>query len=457
MNIDDFVKQLNSVINSGPVTTNVSAPVLTNTIHNEPVSNGASNAVKVDKKLKIMIVSTHINQVNAYSKNVYNIINQLSACPWLSVVHFASQKVVGGDIGRKYPINVKVIDATALEKQKNTGFAFAELPGIINSEKPDVLLIYNDIAIVCGYIEEIRKAIESRFFRIWAYVNLVYKTPTQNMIDILNRDVERVFCYTKGWKEQLKLSGITRPVDVMNNGINATIIRQIPRDLARQTLGLPKDAFLFTSFNRNIPRKRLDILIMSFVKLIARFPMKSLFLLIVADKGDKGGFQLFEIFARELKLAGLSADGFGNRLLLAASNAAYKDEDINMLYNCGNVGISCAEGDGFGLCSFEQMYLGIPQIVPNITGYSEYCNESNSMMITPKLRYYLPSAYHPTGGEAQMLDPEDVAKAMERYAFDEDLCKLHGKLAKEKVSEYTWSKCCSTLIKRLQAVLEDDD
>jgi glycosyltransferase involved in cell wall biosynthesis len=103
------------------------------------------------------------------------------------------------------------------------------------------------------------------------------------------------------------------------------------------------------------------------------------------------------------------------------------------------------------------MYLGIPQIVPNSNGYSEYCNENNAVMVIPKIRCYIPSAYNPVTGEAQMVDPEDISKAMEQYAFNEDLCKLHGKLAKEKVSEYTWTKCCSTFIKRLQALLDEDD
>ena len=337
------------------------------------------------------------------------------------------------------------------------GFAFSELPGVITSEKPDIVFIYNDLSVICGYIEEIRKAIQNRFFGLWAYVDSNYKSQPQPLIDILNRDVERIFCFTKFWKEEIKSQGITRPVDVMNHGINTQMVRPIPKDLARQSLGLPKDVFLFSSMNRNTPRKRLDLLVMSFVKLIVRFPVKPIFMLVVADKGDKGGYQLFEIFSRELKLAGATTDTFGNRLLITSSNTCYKDDDINLLYNCADVGVSCAEGEGWGLCSFEQMSVGIPQIVPEIGGYTEYCNNNNSIMVKPKMRYYIPQVHNTVTGEAQIVDTEDVAKAMERYVFDEDLRKLHGKLAKEKISEYTWDRCCSTLIKRLKALQEEDD
>ena len=75
-------------------------------------------------------------------------------------------------------------------------------------------------------------------------------------------------------------------------------------------------------------------------------------------------------------------------------------------------------------------------------------------MIMPSIRYYIPQSYNTVIGEAELVDSEDVAKAMEKYAFDENLRKLHGKLAKEKVKEYTWDKCCEILIKRL-STLED--
>ena len=456
MNIDDFVKQLNSVINSSvpepSPTVFSSVPPSTNT-----VAGPANVSETGGKKIKVLIVSTHINQVNGYSKVTFNILQQLAAQPWISLVHFGTQKLANGDLGRKYPTGVKVIDGTAMEKQKMAGFAFSELPGVITSEKPDIVFIYNDLSVICGYIEEIRKAIQNRFFGLWAYVDSNYKSQPQPLIDILNRDVERIFCFTKFWKEEIKSQGITRPVDVMNHGINTQMVRPIPKDLARQTLGLPKDVFLFSSINRNMPRKRLDILVMSFVKLIVRFPVKPIFMLVVADKGDKGGYQLFEIFSRELKLAGATTDTFGNRLLITSSNTCYKDDDINLLYNCADVGVSCAEGEGWGLCSFEQMSIGIPQIVPEIGGYTEYCNNNNSIMVKPKMRYYIPQVHNTVTGEAQIVDTEDVAKAMERYVFDEDLRKLHGKLAKEKISEYTWDRCCSTLIKRLKALQEEDD
>jgi hypothetical protein len=444
--VSSFVKELNEIINQ---------PIMP-----EPVANASVQPIvqpiSSEKKVKVLLVSTHVNQVNGYSKVMYHIIKQLTQ-PWIQLVHFATQKLSGADIGRPYPKNVKVIDATALDKEKQPGFALSELPNTILSEKPDVVFIYNDLSVICAYIEEIRKVISRRTFKIWAYVDMTYAAPPQGTIDILNRDVERIFCFTKSWKDSIISQGITRPVDVMNHGVDSTMFRSIPKELARQTLGLPKDIFLFTSLNRNIPRKRLDVLVMSFVTLIVRFPTKPIFLLLVADKGDRGGFQLFDIFARELKHHNATVDMFGNRLMLTSKDTCFRDEDINMLYNCADVGISCAEGEGFGLCTFEQMSVGVPQIVPEINGYTEYCTSDNSLLVKPSIRYYIPQVYHSVPGEAQMVDPNEVAKTMERYVFDEALRKQHGKLGKEKASSYTWEKCVAIMIKRLRALQEEED
>lgn len=446
--LDSFVDELNAIIK--PVTEKPvpeSEPSLLSQVNTQP---------SVEKKIKIVIVSTHINQTNSNSKITYYIIKQLATQPSIQIVHYATHKLDQFDSGRVYPAGVKTIDATALEKEKQMGFGFSELSTTIHAEKPDIVFIMNDISIICSYIESFRKSFTTRSFKIWTYVDIVYTAPPQGIIDVLNRDVERIFCTTKTWKDTLKLHGITRPVDVMNHGVDVSMFRSIPKELARQTLGLPKDIFLFSSFNRNIPRKRLDLIIISFVNLIVSYPAKPIFLLMLADNGDSGGFEIFDIFARELKIRNAPLELFGNRLNLTKKPSGFRDEDINMLYNSADVGISCAEGEGFGLCSFEQMAIGVPQIVPEINGYTEYCTAENSQLIKPFFRNYIPQCYHTIPGEAHIIDPVSVVKSMERYLFDENLRKQHGKAAKEKVLSYSWEKCTAILRKRLQQLEEDD-
>jgi glycosyltransferase involved in cell wall biosynthesis len=231
----------------------------------------------------------------------------------------------------------------------------------------------------------------------------------------------------------------------------------VPKELARKQLQLPSDIFIFMNLNRNQPRKRYDILIIAFVELIVKYPTRPLYLLCICDKGEKGGWSLFELFQRELKMRGVSLELYGNRLILTSQNMAFRDEEINLFYNSADVGISTTEGEGWGLCQFEQMGVGVPQIVPDIGGFKEFCTPENSVLVKPTVRYYLPNGFCPVGGEAQACSPHDICLAMEEYVLNSDKRAEHGKKARETVLEYTWPKACESLVKRLHRVLDDDE
>ena len=222
-------------------------------------------------------------------------------------------------------------------------------------------------------------------------------------------------------------------------------------------MNIPNEAFLIMSLNRNQPRKRYDLLIMAFVELIVKYPTKPIFLLCICDKGDKGGWWVFELFQRELKLRGVSVETFGTRLMLSSSDMTFRDEDINLFYNAADVGISSADGEGFGLCNFEQMGVGIPQVVPDIGGFKEFCLPENSVLVKPKNRYYLPTAFSPVGGEAHACDPHDLCIGIEEYLLNTEKREAHGKAARETVLSYTWEKAAANLMKQLRRAMDDKD
>jgi glycosyltransferase involved in cell wall biosynthesis len=244
-------------------------------------------------------------------------------------------------------------------------------------------------------------------------------------------------------------------MDIMLHGFDPKQFFTIPKDVVRKQLGIPNEAFVILNLNRNQPRKRYDLLIMAFVELICKYPTKPLFLMCICDKGEKGGWWLFEIFARELKLRGVPVDMFGNRLMLSSQDMMFRDEDINMFYNVADVGVNSCEGEGWGLCTFEQMGVGIPQVVPDLGGYKEYCNSKNSMLVKPQYNYYLPSVHSPVGGEAHVCNPHDVCLAMEEYLNNDDKRKSHGIKAKDDILRYTWSNAVAELVKRIEEEREE--
>jgi glycosyltransferase involved in cell wall biosynthesis len=209
-------------------------------------------------------------------------------------------------------------------------------------------MIYNDMSVVGKFLMEIEKSGIPRNFKVWVYCDQVYTTQLQGFIDMLNMKVERIFAFTPFWKQCLKDQGITRPVDVLMHGFEKDIFVPLPKLELRKKLSIPENAFVYLNVNRNQPRKRYDLLIMAFVELVVKYPTKPVFLMCICDKGEKGGWFLFELFQRELKLRGVNLDQFGNRLMLSSQDMTFKDEDINVFYNLADVGVNAADGEGLG-------------------------------------------------------------------------------------------------------------
>jgi len=213
--LPQYLKSLETLLGtpSPPETASSSAPVVatatatatpTPTATEEPLSSigfGTMFSKPASDKLRFMLVSTHAHQFTGYSKVSHGILTELAKEPWLDLTHYAIQKFHDLPASfRSYPAGVDVVDATSLEKPLQSGFGFNALPEVIRKKKPNVLMIYNDMAVVAQFVEAIRKSGIPRDFKIWVYCDQVYTTQSQAFLDILNRDADRVFAFTPFWK-----------------------------------------------------------------------------------------------------------------------------------------------------------------------------------------------------------------------------------------------------------------
>jgi len=453
--VPDYMKSLQNLVSVTPL---ITSPSSASSSLISPVQGQVQG--KGEDKLKFLLVSTHCHQYTGYSKVSYGILRQLAKLPWLSVTHYGFQKFPQQKFAegyRDYPSNVKVIDAAAAEEPFEQGFGFKKLPETIKELKPDIVMIYNDMSIVGKFIIEMDKAGVSSSTKTWIYCDQVYTTQLQGYLDMLNLKSERIFAFTSGWKQCLKDQGVTRPIDVLMHGFESDLYTPLPRTDIRKNLKLPEDAFVYLNVNRNQPRKRYDILVMAFTELVVKYPTKPIFLMCICDKGEKGGWWLFELYQRELKLRGVPVDQFGGRLMISSQDMVFKDEDINVFYNCADVGVNSADGEGWGLCNFEQMGVGVPQVVPNIGGFKEFCNSGNSTLVEATQKYYLPMVYSPVGGEAWAMDPHHLCLGMEEYLLDSAKREAHGVAARKTVLGYTWERAVEPLVRRLKQEKEDKD
>lgn len=466
MDLPSYLKPLNEVLGSASAEKEIKVSLATEAAKAGLVPAQVPVPVQGQAdKLRFLIVGTHAHQYTGYSKVTYNMVKELAKeSSWLDVTHYAIQRHPEiPPLYRPYPPTVRVIDAAELESKDEAiaktgrGFGFHFLPDVIRKEKPHVVMIYNDLGIVAEYLEYIRAAGVPRTYKLWVYLDQVFTMQPQQLLDILNRDADRIFTFTSYWKKTVKEQGINRPVDVLTHGFDKDTFKTMSRSEARKLLSIPEDAFLYLSLNRNTPRKRYDLLIMAFAELIVKYPTKPIYLLCICDRGNKGGYLIFEIFVRELKRLGAHTDQFMSRLILTAKEMSFQDSDINVFYNAADVGVSTAEGEGFGLCNFEQMGIGVPQVIPDIGGFKEYCKADTSTLVKPKHRAYLSLAESPIGGEVEAVDPHDFCLGMEAYLNDSLLRSAHGAAAKKAVGAFEWPVVLAPLVKRLKEAREDDD
>lgn len=139
----------------------------------------------------------------------------------------------------------------------------------------------------------------------------------------------------------------------------------------------------------------------------------------------------------------------------------FKEQYPNIEVICGNVAeqeladilgrsncmVYPSRGEGFGITPLEAMATGLPAIVPNAHGISEYFN--SNYMLEVKADERCPGLYHSFKGqdvgEMVVCDVEDLKKQM-RYAYNHQK-EMHelGKAASEYVRAYTYEKTAERL------------
>jgi len=198
---------------------------------------------------------------------------------------------------------------------------------------------------------------------------------------------------------------------------------------------------LLLNLNRNTPRKRYDLVLIAFAELVTRNPTKPLALMAVCDIGQGGGYPIQEIYVRELEKLGANPQQHLHKLMIVQQALTFTDEVINELYCMSDIGITAAEGEGFGLCQFEAMGVGIPQVCSYVGGFRDFCRDGeNCRAVKPRNQYYLSLSASSVGGVQELVDPHELSLAVEDYVMDSDLRTRHGAAARRTVLAYEWSK-----------------
>jgi glycosyltransferase involved in cell wall biosynthesis len=263
----------------------------------------------------------------------------------------------------------------------------------------------------------------------------VYDGIAQPLMESLLTHADRIYAFSEVWKTALLKYGPHPDVKVLEHAVDPMVytnMTSLQRKEIRRSMNLPDTAVVFLNVNRNSERKRLDLTVGGFARILVSEP--NAYLILASNLNPQAGayYDLQRIFAEELKVQGLDPRSYANRLMMVDTSPPNLLDDgaINQLYNISDIGVNTSNGEGFGLCQLEHMYTGAPQLVTDVGTYSTFLPKTVATYIPENGRAYFAGGmphggWYPTfsmfavadGMQAAIANLTDMRKAVADYQF----------------------------------------
>lgn len=248
-------------------------------------------------------------------------------------------------------------------------FGIGRLPQVVEKEKPDFIICLNDIWVVNQVWERVHLLKDSIKFKFIAYFPVDSAHYVSSMLSYIS-DWDFAITFSVEQAHRLMAQGVQpKLLGVVPHGLDEGKFFPIPQKEARRALRLPEDKFIVLNANRNQPRKQIDLTIKAFAEFAADKP-DALLYLHMSEKDL--GWDVRAIFDEEMRRRNTVSD---NRLVMTSANIDYTnappDELLNKIYNACDVGINTANGEGWGLVSFEHASCRKPLVLPNHTSFGD--------------------------------------------------------------------------------------
>lgn len=286
---------------------------------------------------------------------------------------------------------------------------------LIEEIKPSIVFLLYDISFQIPYMNILREAAKG--------TKIVFYTPVESgpiAPEIIQQlqGVSRYVLFTEYGRGEIEKSlesvraedkDFQFPsLDVIPHGVDKERFYPLaqPRRLsARKALGFNDEehlnSFIVLNANRNMPRKRIDLTMQGFA-LFAKDKPKNVKLYLHLATEDTGWNVV--ILAKRYGI-------FDRLIMTRADNVRpeFSDEQLNLLYNACDVGLTTTTGEGWGMVSFEHAATRAAQIVPRHTSL-EYLWQGAAEFVEPVMKLTYPGNLT----EGHIVAPEGVAVALEK-------------------------------------------
>ena len=365
-----------------------------------------------------------------------------SLSPAVKTFHFGFQRHPTRSGMRKYPDGVVSYDAAANEEPKEEGFGFNKIHEYIDTVNPDVVMIYNDPITIHKFIESMKHEKGKSPYQLWLYIDQVYEGIAKPVMEFLYSHGDRLYAFSDFWKKALLEYGPHPDIKVLEHAVDPSVFTNMTpqqRRVIRRGMNIADDSVVFLNANRNSQRKRLDLTIGAFARVLKT--NANAVLILASNLSPQSGafYDVQRIFLEETKLCGLNTQEVISRFLLIDTSPPQLLDDtaINQIYNISDIGMNTSDGEGFGLCQLEHMYTGAPQLVTDVGTYRTFLREDVATYIPSNGRAYFAGSM-PHGGWYPTFSMDTAADAM--LSAIKTLPQKQG-----MVSDYhfkSWAKVC---------------
>jgi glycosyltransferase involved in cell wall biosynthesis len=304
------------------------------------------------------------------------------------------------------------------------GYGYDRIAALIEEIQPAIVFLLYDIPFQVPYLERLRQAQPTPKIVFYSPVEAGPIAP-----EIIQRlqGVSRYVLFTEYGRREIEEALKTArahdpafqfpPLEVIPHGVASEKFFPLPGDNAarrieaRRFLKLDdaehRDAFIVLNANRNMPRKRIDLTMEGFAEFAQDKPANVKLYLHMATE-DTGWNVL--ILAKRY--------GIFDRLIMTQadnSRPTFSDDQLNLLYNACDVGLTTTTGEGWGMVSFEHAATRAAQIVPRHTSLADLWADAAEFM-EPVMRLTYPGNLT----HAHIVAPEGVAGALQRLYQDRE-------------------------------------
>lgn len=262
-------------------------------------------------------------------------------------------------------------------------------------------------------------------------------------VKTLNR-MDQVWTLSKWGAEVFKNSGVEREIKVVPGGVDLNLFNPNRLPLIEK-----QDKFRFLMVGKWEIRKGCDILCKAFAE---EFKSNEDVELWLACNTASFFVKNFNIYYELLKLK-LPSDRADIKVIDFIQN--YRD--MGRLYVSADCFVEPCRGEGWNLPLIEAMACGLPAIITDWSGHTEYVNEKNAILLK---NYKLVQAKHPEQiysvyleqGRWAEPDMEEVKEKM-RWAFEHrEKIKKIGEKAASDMKNWTWDEAAKKAVKCLEGL-----